>query len=102
MQLFQIFVPLKDNEGNQFTENHFINLRDELTSRFGGVTIYNRSPVKGLWKESEGRMVADEMIIFEVMTENVDGRYWNDLNLRLQAAFLQEEIMMRYHEVTRI
>nr|WP_295932985.1 hypothetical protein [uncultured Dyadobacter sp.] len=102
MQLFQIFIPLNDNEGNRFAEKHFTNLREELSSKFGGLTIYNRSPVKGLWKEVDGATVADEMIIFEVMTENVDDRYWEDLKRRLEAAFSQEEIMMRYYDISKV
>ena len=102
MQLFQIFVPLNDNNGKRFTEKHFINLREELNSKFGGVTIYSRSPVRGLWKEADGATVADEMIIFEVMTDNIGGGYWEDLKSRLEATFRQEEIIMRYHNVTKV
>lgn len=102
MQLFQIFVPLNDNNGKRFAEKHFISLREELNSKFGGVTIYSRSPVRGLWKEADGATVADEMIIFEVMTDNIGDGYWEDLKYSLEAAFRQEEIIIRYYNVTKV
>ncbi|WP_353718883.1 hypothetical protein [Dyadobacter sp. 676] len=102
MLLLQMFLPLYDNAGKQFPEANFLDLRQELTTRFGGVTIYSRSPVKGLWKQDESSVTEDEMVIYEVLVDKLDTSYWTRLKLRLQHTFRQEEIMMRYYEVTRL
>ncbi len=97
-----MLLPIKDENGGLFPEHYFTDLRDALAIKFGGITIYSRSPVKGLWKESGSSLVADEMIIYEIMMQDVDLAYWKAQKLRLQKLLHQDEIMMRYHEVTTI
>lgn len=102
MLLLQMFLPIYDQKGAPFPSQHFLDLRQELTEKFGGVTTYSRSPVKGLWKEADNSVVADEMIIYEIMIEELDTAYWNRLKIRLQDLFRQDEILMRYHEISKV
>jgi len=51
--LIQLFIPLSDNAGRQFPDNWYQEISRHLKERFGGVTIYQRAPVTGLWKENE-------------------------------------------------
>lgn len=102
MLLLQILLPIKDEKGDPFPEHYFTDLREELAIKFGGITIYSRSQAKGLWKESGSSLVTDEMIINEIMMQEVDLPYWQAQKLRLQELLRQDEILMRYHEVTTI
>lgn len=102
MYLMQIFIPTRDNEGNRFPEGQYTSLRDELTDRFGGVTIYARSPVEGIWKKSSESTDVDQMIIYEVLIDKLDNEYWKTLKSQLESSFRQEEILMRYFNVTKL
>jgi hypothetical protein len=72
MQLIQILLPLYDNRGQPFPGTLFAHVRQELTSRFGGVTAYTRAPASGIWREGNGQETRDDIVIYEVMTENPD------------------------------
>lgn len=100
MELMQIFVPTTDQEGGRFERQYFEDLRKELTDRFGGVTIYARSPAKGIWKPDPGLEETDNMIIYEVLVQELDTRYWAELKYQLEDTFQQKEIMMRYFTVS--
>ncbi|MHA4739120.1 hypothetical protein [Dyadobacter sp. MSC1_007] len=102
MYLMQIFIPTRDNDGGRFPEEHYTSLRDELTGRFGGATIYARSPVEGIWKKSSESTDVDQMIIYEVLADEIDNQYWKTLKSHLETLFRQEEILMRYFNVTKI
>jgi len=58
--LIQIFLPLADNNGNSFPGDWYAGVTAKLNERFGGVTIYQRAPVTGLWKEEEQYTVKDK------------------------------------------
>jgi hypothetical protein len=61
--LIQIFLPLYDNAGNPFPQTDYKSLQTLLTEKFNGVTVYQRAPVKGLWKEDNERTVRDDLVI---------------------------------------
>ena len=50
MHLVQLLLPIYDNQGMHIAESNFRDVRRELTTRFGGVTAYQRSPAAGLWR----------------------------------------------------
>ena len=70
-------------------------VRQELTEKFGGITTYTRSPATGLWKENEEKTVRDEIVIYEVMTKNIDTRWWKSYKRKLEDNFSQDEIVIR-------
>ena len=51
MHLFQILLPLTDNTGQPFVREDFDNVKEELASRFQGVTAYLQAPAEGLWRK---------------------------------------------------
>ena len=51
MHLFQILLPLTDNTGQPFTREDFDGVKEELASRFQGVTAYLQAPAEGLWRK---------------------------------------------------
>ncbi|MCF0075275.1 hypothetical protein LZD49_32645 [Dyadobacter sp. CY261] len=102
MYLMQIFLPTRDNQGDSIPEEHFLALRDELTDRFGGVTIYTRAPVEGIWKPSENNAQVDQLVIYEVLLGSLEISYWKKVKSRLETSFMQAQIMMRYFNVVQI
>ncbi|HET7233702.1 MAG TPA: hypothetical protein VFJ16_27075 [Longimicrobium sp.] len=95
MYLIQILLPLRDNDGKEFGHQAFNQVRQELTERFGGVTFYSRSPAVGLWKDDDGDVSRDEMVVAEVMAEHQDREWWRLYRHELEERFRQEKIVAR-------
>ena len=94
MHLVRLILPLYDNEGRAFPRADFDRVRDELTERFGGVTAFRRAPAEGVWKEDEGRVSRDDVVVYEVMTERLERRWWADYRDRLGRRYRQDEILI--------
>lgn len=98
MHLVQIMLPIKDNDGNRYAESLFDEVRTDLAAHFGGVTAYMRSPASGLWQDN-GKLVHDDVVIFEVMVERIEREFWRLYRLELQEAFRQEVVPIRSHKI---
>jgi hypothetical protein len=94
MYLIQILVPLADNEGRAFDRQSYDRVRDELTRKFGGVTAFSSSPAEGIWKEG-GEVSRDRVIIFEVMSEELERAWWTPYRAKLETRFRQERMIVR-------
>ena len=90
-----MLLPLTDNDGRAFPRSAYDQVRDELTERYGGVTAYLRSPAEGLWREGPGHLTHDDVVIYEVMTGELDRTWWSAYRLALQERFRQEELVVR-------
>src|SRR5690606_11396643 len=75
MHLVQIFLPLYDNAGKTFPKALHDAVRTELADRFGGVTAFLHSPAVGAWEDDQGAVQRDEVVLFEVMTGQIDHRW---------------------------
>jgi len=95
MYLVQILLPLYDNEGHAFEPVDYAQLRSELADRFGGVTAYTRAPARGVWKDDAGGTTRDDIVIFEVMTEELDRNWWTAFRRDLERRFRQDSVIVR-------
>jgi hypothetical protein len=95
MYLVQILLPLYDNHGHAFEPGEYIRLRSDLADRFGGVTAYTRAPARGVWKDDSGETTRDDIVIFEVMTVDLDAAWWSAYRKQLEARFRQESLIVR-------
>jgi hypothetical protein len=94
MYLIQILLPLYDNEGAAFERKAYDRVRDELAKKFGGVTAFRSSPAEGVWKEG-GEVSRDRLVIFEVMSQELERAWWTDYRADLEARFRQEKLLIR-------
>jgi hypothetical protein len=92
--LIQFLLPLHDNEQEEFPTAYFNDVREILTDRFGGVTAFVRAPAVGLWKESKHDTSRDEVVMFEVVTDQLDTKWWQDYRAQLQNKFRQDEVLV--------
>lgn len=76
-------------------------VREELTERFGGLTVYSQSPAEGLWT-SRNQLVRDEMVLFEVMVDAIEPAWWQAYRRTLEQRFEQEEVLIRATEFQRL
>jgi len=98
MHLIQILLPLSYNDGAPIPDSSFLKIQSTLTSRFGGLTAFSRSPAKGIWKQA-GKTLLDDIIVVEVMTETLDLPWWQDFRTQVEIKLHQEEIVIRTHKV---
>lgn len=102
MNLIQILLPLHDNSNQEFPNTYFSKVRRDLTERFGGVTAFVRSPAVGLWKEGNDKVNRDEVVMFEVMTDQLDKEWWAAYRTRLEIQFRQDEVLMWASTITKL
>ena len=102
MYLIQLLLPIHSNNKEKFPAEYFAEVRRDLTSRFGGVTAFLRSPAEGLWKEGEEGVQRDEVVMFEVMTKELDKKWWADYRTALERRFSQQELLFWAMNVTRL
>ncbi|ESQ78747.1 hypothetical protein [Asticcacaulis sp. YBE204] len=99
MHIVEIFLPLTDNEGHPLADALFASERMVLMDKFGGLTVYARAPAKGLWAQGAA-VVADEIVIFEVMVKGFDAAWWRQHKIHLEEAFRQTSVLIRAQPVT--
>ena len=102
MHLVQLLLPLKDQDGKPFPRSQYRKIREVLTERFGGLTAYARAPAEGLWEEASGRKQRDDIVVYEVMTEELDRQWWKEYRQELEQRFRQRELVVRAHEISRL
>ena len=102
MYLVQLLLPLYDNANTRFPRETFDYVRQELTDRFGGVTAFLRSPGEGFWRIDETAVNRDDIVIFEVMTEELDRRWWGRYREDLEQRFRQIELLVRASSIERL
>jgi hypothetical protein len=95
MHLVQILLPIHDNEQQPFPREDYAHVRQELTERFGGLTVYTRAPAEGLWKLNDNETSRDDIVIFEVMASELDARWWRSYRHDLEKRFRQDVIVIR-------
>jgi len=95
MHVIEILLPLRDKEGTPFPRSALDRVRHELTNQFGGVTAHLRAPAAGAWKDDEGGVERDDVVIVEVMADALDRGWWADYRRELETRFRQDEILIR-------
>jgi hypothetical protein len=95
MNLVQLLLPLRDNDGVPFPRTAFEQVRAELAERYGGVTAYLRSPASGVWRDEGGEVARDEVVMVEVMVERLERPWWAAYRRTLEERFRQSELVAR-------
>lgn len=99
MYLTQLLLPLYDNAERNLPKTLFAEVRDELTQQFGGLTAHSRAPVDGLWQEDDSHTVRDDLIIYEVMSDELDHAWWKTYRASLEERFRQDQVLIRAHPI---
>jgi hypothetical protein len=99
LYLFEILLPLSDNDGNRFDVSVFDRTREELIEAFGGITAFFRSPAAGAWAAPDGTVQRESIVVLEVMSEDLDRGWWHDYRRLLERRFAQDAIVVRAHGI---
>lgn len=101
--VIQLILPIYDNNGQLFPAELSKQVRTELTAKFGGLTAYTRAPAEGTWRDEDGKMQRDDVVIVEVMTPSLDRQWWTRYALDVATRFEQKELVVRamaFHDLT--
>ncbi|WP_353032925.1 hypothetical protein [Mesorhizobium sp. M0968] len=86
---------------------HHVSYSNPLTSggqfrqtvpQTGGVTAFLQAPAEGVWRQGD-QCSNDEIVIFEVMTEEIDLRALRTRRADLERRFRQHEVIIRYSSI---
>ena len=99
MHVVQILLPLADNQGQLFSDSLLRQVREELVTRFGGLTAYGRAPAQGVWAH-EGARHRDDIVVVEVMVETLDAGWWTGFRKDLEQRLSQERLVVRAFQIT--
>jgi hypothetical protein len=102
MHLVELLLPLRDNDGKPFPREMLDGVRHALTERFGGVTAHLRAPAAGAWKDDDGDVERDDVVIVEVVDEDLDRAWWAGYRRTLESRFRQDVILIRATPVERL
>ena len=102
MFLIHVLLPVHDNNKRRFDRDQFAAIRNELTKKFGGVTPFVRSPAVGLWKDEADQVSAGEVVMFEVMSPELDQEWRASYRRRLAQLFRQDELLIWAAKVTKL
>ena len=94
MHLVQILLPLADSAGRRFDAAAYGRVRTELAHRVGGITSFTPAPAQGVSKEG-GHTAHDDIVVFEVMTRELDHAWWERYRAELERRFDQEALVVR-------
>ena len=100
--LVQLLLPLRDDAGRPFPASHYAELRETLTTTFGGLTAYTRAPAEGLWAPDGEAPARDDVVVYEVMVDALDAAWWAALRGTLELRFAQDELVIRAHAIRRL
>ncbi len=105
-QRYDIFLPLRYNDGREIENEKFLQLHDELIERFGGVTsIKQTNPLQGIWRYQNQRYT-DEIIIVTTLDfdypQSQSEQFFVELKEQLKKRFEQLEILILAQTVTVI
>jgi hypothetical protein len=102
VHVVQLLIPARDQQQQRYPRALYDALAEQLTAAFGGVTAYTRAPATGLWDAGSGETVRDQMIIYEVMVDHIDAAWWATTRRTLEQQFVQQEIVIRAHQIQRL
>ncbi|UCB57570.1 MAG: hypothetical protein JSV30_03015 [Candidatus Omnitrophota bacterium] len=101
---YDIYLPLNYNNGQLIESEKFKITKDELISRFGGLsTIPGGSAfIEGWWKRGD-IIMKDRIVIYRVQVAGeYDDPFWPAYKEILKQRFNQQEILIQIHPVNNV
>jgi hypothetical protein len=96
---YDIFLPLRYNDGNPVELLKFRRVQERLLSKFPGLTFFPQ-PNQGYWKLGNVTY-RDEIVIYRVLASNsrIARRFLRKFKEELKTEFVQEEILIVERDV---
>jgi hypothetical protein len=99
---YDIFLPLRYNDGNWIEAHKFQEVQEQLLTKFDGLTYFPQVN-QGIWKLGDV-VYRDEIVIIRVITARtaLARRYLRSLKEQLKAEFAQDEILIVERDVNAL
>ena len=101
MRRYEIYLPLKYNDGKEIEPEKIQRIKQELVEMFGAITVSSRSsPYQGTWKYG-GVEYVDDIIKVEVVTSSnrMMKKVLKDFKERLKKSLRQIDILITTHGI---
>ena len=101
MRKYEIYLPLRYNDGEAIESEKIIEVWDELAEAFAGITVSSLSaPYKGRWKYG-GVAFIDDIIKIEIVTtsDRATKKYLKEFKERLKESLQQIDILITTHGI---
>jgi hypothetical protein len=104
MKKYEIYLPLKYNDGKEIEPEKFKQIREELIAVFGAITVSSLSaPFQGTWSYG-GVEFIDDIIRIEIITaaDLTSNRFFRQLKGRLKRQLRQFDILITVQDIRTI
>src|SRR5437867_12687935 len=104
MKKYEIYLPLKYNDGREIEAEKIKQVREELIAVFGALTVSSLSaPYQGSWKYG-GVMFVDDIIKIEIITadDKKAERFFRSFKERLKRLLKQIDILITVQQIRTI
>lgn len=101
MRRYEIYLPLKYNDGKEIESEKIKQIREDLIGKFGAITVSSRSsPYQGTWKYG-GVEYIDDIIKIEVVTssDKITKKFLKDFKERIKKSLRQKDILITTHGI---
>jgi hypothetical protein len=104
MKKYEIYLPLKYNDGSEIEPEKFKQIREELIAVFGAVTVSSQTaPYQGTWKYG-GVDFIDDIIKIEIIAadDRNSTRFFRRFKQRLKRLLRQIDILITEQDIRTI
>ena len=104
MKKYEIYLPLKYNDGREIEAEKIKQVREELIAVFGALTVSSQSaPYQGTWKYS-GVDFIDDIIKIEIIAggDKQTERFFRQFKARLKRLLKQIDILITVQDIHTI
>jgi hypothetical protein len=99
MFLVQLLLPIVDRHHRN---SPYELIAFELSQKFGGLTAYTRSPAQGRWKNDANVEEFDDVVVYEVMSSELDRSWWSAYRKVLEVILMQNSVVIRIYVIELI
>jgi len=100
--LIQLLLPLQDENGEVFPAARYAKVHKQLIEKFGGLTLYQRNPAEGYWKNGSSKTIKEPMLVHEVLSGAIEEDFWKQLKSSLMKEFRQQDIQITCSRISKI
>src|SRR5215216_7639558 len=101
MKIYEIYLPLKYNTGNEIEAEKLEEIQQQLIAVFGAMTVSSLSaPLQGTWRYG-GVEFVDDIIRIEIITDE-DLRFFKSFKRQLKRELRQLDILITVQDIHTI
>jgi hypothetical protein len=104
MKKYEIYLPLRYNDGKEIEPQKLKQIREQLIAVFGAITVSSLSaPFQGTWRYG-GVEFMDDIIRIEVITEKdlSSNRFFKNFKRQLKGTLHQFDILITVYDIETI